>query len=268
MTGCLLAVGCTPTVAPLIDVVSTGTSTQADVGAETPDDALRQLATTGINVGVLLGPLIKQYAGLASAFYAARSTYSKAAYGVLDIPGWEFQNGWYVQHDDATSRTLRAQFEDTGGRPVTWDVTLPSNYDPDLHAAFPAELTQIRLEVDLKLPGTGRIALSMFAPMNADSSASIEAFGSGSATLAVPLGQASFEALNASFRPGSDVDRGQIGLKSLAGAATLQFSGQFVKTGLASAAKLVKNGHAAGTVDYDATSGHWQITNAKGAFPL
>lgn len=269
---CLLLVACTPSVPALVqEDPPTGIArSDTDYAAEEPDDMLRQLASAGINAGVLMGPMLKQFALVASAYYDERDKHPQkpATYMLFDVGDWTFENGWYMQRTDNGDSVLRAQFLDATGTPPVWDLTLDTNYDPDLHPDFPTNLTQMRLEVDKKLPGDGRMAITMFGPLGADRNTEIDAYGSGSVTLPPPLGQAEFEALNASFKPGQDVDQGQIGIKSLAGAATLQFSGQFVKTGLAGSAKLIKNGHAAGNVTYDAASGKWQIVNSKGNFPL
>lgn len=266
---CLLA-GCNttpPSLAPNV-VESTNPSTEADPNAEVPDAVMTQLAATGINAGVLLGPLMKQYADVANAYFTARSQYGKGSYRLFDFGGWTFQNGWYHQSIDNGASTLQTQFTDANGTPPTWDVTLASNYDPDLHPTFPSDLTQVRFQVDKQLPSNGRMAITMFATLGKDAGSSMDASGSGSITLPAPLGQAQFEGLSATFKPGNDVDGGQIVLKSLVNASTLQFSGTFVKTGLSGQAQLIKNGHAAGNVVFDAASGKWQIVNSKGTFPV
>jgi hypothetical protein len=266
LVACLLLTACGPSAPPLNVVNTTGTNTEADANAQPPSDALRQLATSGINAAVLLGPLLKDMSGLAAAFFDAKAAHP-AAYGVLEIPNWEFKNGWYVQRDEDGSRTLNGQFTDAGGTPVTWDVTRAENYDPELHAGFPAELQQVRFQVDRTLPGGGRLALTLFAPLSQDRHTPIEAYGSGSATVPAPLGTVSFESLNATFTAGAEVDHGVIGLKTLVSEeGTLQFSGSFVKAGLEKTAKLLKNGKAVG--DVVLADGHWQIVNGKGTFPL
>jgi hypothetical protein len=247
-------------------VTSTGPSTELDANTQPPSDALKELASTGINAGVLLGPLIKSMSDLTAAYYDAKAAHP-AAYTLLEIPNWEYKNGWYAQRDEDGSRALRGQFTDANGTPVTWDVTRNENYDPDLHAGFPQELRQIRFEVDRTLPGGGRVALTLFAPLAPDRHTPLDAFGSGTSTVPAPLGGASFEALTATFTAGGEVDHGLIGLKALVpDEGTLQFSGSFVKTGLDQTAKLLKNGKAVG--DVVLANGHWQIVNGKGTYPL
>jgi hypothetical protein len=266
MVACLLGAGCGPAPAPLNIIDSTGTNTEIDPGQDTPDDTLRQLAGAGINAAVLLGPLVKDLGGLAAAFYDARDQHP-AAYRLQEIAGWEFRNGWYNQRDEAGERVLRAQFVDGGGTPPAWDVTRKENYDPELHPGFPGELSQIRFEVDRTLPGGGRMALTVFAELKADRRAVLSAAGSGSLSVPAPLGTASFEALNATFTAGGEVERGLIGLKSpVTGIGTLQFTGEFQRGGLSVGAKLMKNGKAAGEVQL--ADGRWQIKNSKGSFPL
>ena len=111
------------------------------------------------------------------------------------------------------------------------------------------------------------MALTLFAPLEVDRHLPLGAFGSGTSTLPAPLGGASFEALTATFTAGSEVDHGLIGLKALVpDEGTLQFSGTFVKSGLDTTGKLLKNGKAVG--DVVLANGQWQIKNGAGSFPL
>ena len=181
--------------------------------------------------------------------------------------GWEFRHGWYWRVDNTAKRTMRAHFEDATGAGAPFDVTFDVNYGPETHPGFPGGLSQLRAELAEDLPAGGKVSISLLAALPGDRSERIQAFGSGSASLPLPLGQAGFEALNASFVPeGAVVEPGDLVLKSLTGGTTRQFSGRYNAQGLEGHAQVLYNAQPLGTLAQ--VDGQWRLRNTSGEHPL
>jgi hypothetical protein len=255
---------CQATPATVVPVDAVGVPTPTTPGGP-PDEATRQLAITGANTAVLLGPAVRELAQLTGAFYQAKDRYTR--YRVMSGPeGWDYRNGWYWRTDSAEGRSLRARFEDESGVGAAFDVTFDVNYGPEMHPSFPRALTQLRAELDQPLPSGGKLSVTLLAVLPGDRSARVEAYGSGAAVLPLPLGQVGLEALNASFMPGGTVERGDLVLKSLTGGATRQFSGRYHNGGLDGGAQVRVNAELVGEVGF--FDGQWQLRNTSGNHPL
>jgi hypothetical protein len=253
----------------LVPVVTTGTPAPSPPPfTEAPDDAAKQLATTGANTAVLLGPELQKCASLVSGYYDALSKHPMTLYRVMEsgVGDWDYQSGWYMRNDNTTDSSIRAHFEDESGVPIDWDVTLDANYTPDLHPGFPSGLARVRFDYDQKLPNGGRIALTFFTALPGTRPDKLNISGSGVASVPAPLGQAAFEALDAVLPINGAVESGDIGLRSISSAETLQFVGQFNGSGLSGTAKLLRNTEQIGNVSFE--NNQWLVRNAGGTYPL
>lgn len=255
---------CQATPATVIPIDAVGSPAPPTAGGP-PDEATRQLAITGANTAVLLGPAVRELAELTGEFYSAKDRYTR--YRVMSGPeGWDYRSGWYWRTEPTQGRSLRARFEDTSGLGQAFDVTFDVNYGPEMHPTFPRELTQLRAELDQPLPSGGKLSVTLLAALPGDRTARVEAYGSGAAVLPLPLGQVGLEALNASFMPGGTVERGDLVLKSLTGGATRQFSGRYHNGGLDGTAQVRVNAEPVGEVGF--LDGQWKLRNTSGSYPL
>lgn len=255
---------CQATPATQVPVDAVGSPAPVTPGGP-PDEATRQLAITGANTAVLLGPAVRELAQLTGEFYRAKDRYTR--YRVMSGPeGWDFRSGWYWRAEPTEGRSLRARFEDASGVGAPFDITFDVNYGPEMHPSFPRELTQLRAELDQPLPSGGKLSVTLLAVLPGDRTARVEAYGSGAAVLPLPLGQVGLEALNASFMPGGALERGDLVLKSLTGGATRQFSGRYHSGGLDGSAQVRVNAELVGEVGF--FDGQWQLRNTSGSHPL
>ena len=260
LTGCPAA----PPPGPALPVVDRNGPVVLQPGREEPDEALRVLARTGVDAATALGPALATFGPLLGALRASRAKHPPGAYRLLQVDGWRFTSGAWIQNAPDGSRLLRAAIEDVDGKVPGWDATREDNYGPDLHPTFPAGAVRLRLDVDQALPSGSRLAAGFAGPLG-EAGEAIALTGVGSIVAVGATGALSIEALNARLDAGGTVERGDLGLKGLGTGATLQFTGTWSQAGLLTAT-LLKSAAPAGTLVQ--AGGRWEIKNEVGSYPL
>lgn len=226
-------------------------------------DTASHLARSGINLSLSTILAFQDVSALLRRLEGLKATFPARAFGLLQSPEWSFLDGWYTMQNPDDSRTIRVRPQSSQGATVPWDLTLESNYAPDMHGSFPGSLNQVFLELEhWQATLAERSVVRLWAGrLGWAESTPTEFVGSGSITRHAPPASISIESLNLSVWRDGRLDHGVVVLRHLAAFSTWQFQATLGQAGVEGPAEILVNGTRTDTVAYE--NGQWMRQTAS-----